>query len=73
MADPINTIPKLHRTVTRKNIGIYLKNSEKIVELSVLVKNGFVEPIMVNERIRSYRLSNFTKDHEIELNKELRH
>ena len=44
-------------------------NKTIINRLSVLVKNGFVEPIMVNERIRSYRLSNFTKDHEKELKK----
>ena len=46
-------------------------NKTIINRLSVLVKNGFVEPIMVNERIRSYRLSVFTKDHEKELKKEL--
>ena len=46
-------------------------NKTIINRLSVLVKNGFVEPIMVNERIRSYRLSDFTKDHEKELKKEL--
>ena len=44
-------------------------NKTIINRLSVLVKNGFVEPIMVNERIRSYRLSDFTKDHEKELKK----
>ena len=44
-------------------------NKTIINRLSVLVKNGFVEPIMVNERIRSYRLSDFTKDHEKELRK----
>ena len=46
-------------------------NKTIINRLSVLVKNGFVEPIMVNERIRSYRLSVFTKDHEKELKKGL--
>lgn len=39
-------------------------NKTIINRLSVLAKNGFVEPIMVNERIRSYRLSDFTKEHE---------
>ena len=42
-------------------------NKTIINRLSVLAKNGFVEPIMVNERIRSYRLSDFTKEHEKEL------
>lgn len=46
-------------------------NKTIINRLSVLVKNGFVEPIIVNERIRSYRLSDFTKDHEKELKKDL--
>lgn len=46
-------------------------NKTIINRLSVLVKNGFVEPIMVNERIRSYRLSYFTRDHEKELKKSL--
>ena len=31
-----------------------------------LVKNGFVEPIMVNERIRSHQLSDFAKQNEKE-------
>ena len=39
-------------------------NKTVINRLSVLVKNGFVVPILVNERIRSYKLSEFTKNHE---------
>ena len=46
-------------------------NKTIINRLAILAKNGFVEPIMVNKRIRSYRLSDFTKDHEKELKKEL--
>ena len=46
-------------------------NKTIINRLSVLVKNGFVDPIMVNERIRSYKLSDFTKNHEKELKKTL--
>ena len=46
-------------------------NKTIINRLSVLAKNGFVEPIMVNERIRSYRLSDFTRDHEKELKESL--
>ena len=40
-----------------------------INRLSVLSKTGFVEPILINERIRSYRLSEFTKSHESEIKK----
>lgn len=47
-------------------------NKTIINRLSVLSRNGFVEPIIVNERIRSYRLNDFTKDHEKELKKLLR-
>ena len=38
-------------------------NKTIINRLSTLVKNGFVIPILVNERIRSYELSDFTKAH----------
>ena len=47
-------------------------NKTIINRLSALVKNGFVEPVMVNERIRSYRLSDFAKSHEKELMEMLR-
>ena len=39
-------------------------NKTVINRLTILVKNGFVIPILVNKRIRSYELSEFTKDHE---------
>ena len=39
-------------------------NKTIINRLTILVKNGFVIPILVNKRIRSYELSEFTKDHE---------
>lgn len=42
-------------------------NKTVINRLAVLSKNGFVIPIMVNQRIRSYELSEFTKDHEKEI------
>ncbi len=45
----------------------HVTNKTIINRLSVLVKNGFVEPILVNERIRSYALTDFTKTHEKEL------
>ena len=44
-----------------REIGV--TNKTVINRLSVLVKNGFVEPLMVNQRIRSYELSDFTRDH----------
>ena len=37
-------------------------NKTVINRLSVLSKNGFVIPILVKERIRSYKLSDFSKD-----------
>ena len=43
------------------HIGTYL--------CPMLVKNGFEVPILVNERIRSYELSEFTRDHEKEIMK----
>ena len=46
-------------------------NKTIINRLAVLVKNGFVLPILVNQRIRSYELSEFTKDHEKEIMKVL--
>jgi len=42
-------------------------NKTVINRLAVLVKNGFVVPILVNERIRSYQLSEFTRVHEDEI------
>ena len=44
-------------------------NKTIINRLATLVKNGFVVPQLVNERIRSYSLSDFTKEHEKELRK----
>ena len=43
-----------------REIGV--TNKTVINRLSVLVKNGFVEPLMVNQRIRSYELSDFTRE-----------
>lgn len=40
-------------------------NKTIINRLAVLVKNGFAVPIFVNERIRSYELSEFTRDRSI--------
>lgn len=50
--------------VSRK---LSVTNKTIINRLAVLVKNGFVIPILVNQRIRSYELSGFTRDHEEEI------
>jgi Fic family protein len=42
-------------------------NKTIINRLAVLSKNGFVVPLLVNERIRSYKLSDFTREHEKEI------
>jgi predicted transcriptional regulator len=52
-----------------REIGV--TNKTVINRLSVLVKNGFVEPLMVNQRIRSYKLSDFTRDNEKTIKKML--
>ncbi len=45
-----------------REIGV--TNKTVINRLSVLVKIGFVELQLVNQRIRTYKLSDFTKDNE---------
>ena len=52
-----------------REIGV--TNKTVINRLAVLVKTGFVEPNMANERIRSYRLSDFAKQNEQEIIKEI--
>ena len=47
-------------------------NKTMINRLLNLVKNGFVIPHLVKERIRSYELSNFTRQHEKEISEYLR-
>jgi Fic family protein len=47
-------------------------NKTIINRLAVLSKNGFVVPVLVNERIRSYELSDFTRDHEKEIVKAIK-
>ena len=44
-------------------------NKTVINRLSVLAKNGFVVPIIVKERIRSYELSEMTKENKKEIKK----
>ncbi len=50
-----------------REIGV--TNKTIINRLSVLVKKGFVEPLLVNQRIRSYELSDFTRDNEKKIKK----
>ncbi|WP_024864430.1 Fic family protein [Butyrivibrio sp. FCS014] len=45
-----------------REIGV--TNKTVINRLSVLAKHGFVEPLMVNQRIRSYKLSDLAKNNE---------
>lgn len=47
-------------------------NKTVINRLAALVKNGFVVSNMVKERIRSYELSDFTKQNEKEIKKLLK-
>ncbi len=62
-------IKKYKREFTPMEVSKELKVTNKTIinRLSVLSKNGFVIPIMVNQRIRTYELSDFTKDHEKEI------
>lgn len=48
-----------------REIGV--TNRTVINRLSVLAKQGFIVPIMVNQRIRSYELSEFTRNQEQEI------
>lgn len=49
-----------------------MTNKTIINRLATLSKNGFVVPLLVKERIRSYRLSEFTMSHEKEILKSIR-
>lgn len=52
-----------------KEVGVTSKTI--ISRLASLSKNGFVVPQLVNQRIRSYTLSDFAKNHEAEILKEI--
>jgi DNA-binding MarR family transcriptional regulator len=60
---------KYKREFTPIEVSKELKITNKTVinRLASLVKNGFVIPHMVKERIRSYELSDFTKQNEKEI------
>lgn len=66
-------IRKYKRDFTPIEVSRELKVTNKTVinRFAVLSKNGFVVPILVNQRIRSYKLSDFTKEHEDEIVKYL--
>ncbi len=50
-----------------REIGV--TNKTIINRLSVLSKNGLVEPILVNQRTRSYKLSDFSRDNQGKIKK----
>ena len=62
------------REFTPIEVSKELKFTNKTVinRLATLVKNGFVIPNLVKERIRSYELSDFTKQNEKEIRKLLK-
>lgn len=62
-------IKKYNREFTPIEISkeMSVTNRTIINRLSALVKNGFVLPILVNERIRSYKLSSFAIEHKKEI------
>ena len=62
------------REFTPIEVGKEIKVTNKTVikRLATLVKNGFVIPNIVKERIRSYELSDFTKQNEKEIRKLLK-
>ena len=71
--DLLKLVLKYNREFTpielSKLLGV--TNRTIINRLSILVKNGFVEPVLVNERIRSYKLSEFTKTNLTEIKNSL--
>ena len=67
-------ISNYKREFTPIEVSKELKVTNKTVinRLVTLVKNGFVVPNMVKERIRSYELSDFTKQNEKKIKKILK-
>ena len=53
-----------------KEFGV--TNKTIINRLATLVKNGFVVPNIVKERIRSYELSDFTRENDEEVKKRIK-
>ena len=54
-------------TPTEVSKEFNVTNKTIINRLTTLVKNGFVHPHLVNQRIRSYELTEFTRQHEKEI------
>ena len=67
-------IKKYQREFTPIEVSREMSVTNKTIinRLSVLTKNGFVVPILVNKRIRSYELSEFTKEHKKEILRAIR-
>ena len=64
-------IKNYKRDFTPIEISRELKVTNKTIinRLMTLTKSGFVVPNLVSERIRSYELSDFTRQHEKEIHK----
>ena len=62
-------IQNYNREFTPKEVSeeIGVTNKTIINRLAVLSKNGFVVPNLVKQRVRSYELSDFTKNHKNEI------
>ena len=67
-------IKKYKKEFTPIEVSKELKVTNKTIinRLAVLSKNGFAVPILANQRIRFYELSEFTKNHEKEIIKEIK-
>lgn len=67
-------IKKYKREFTPIEVSKDLSVTNKTIinRLAVLAKNGFVVPILVNQRIRSYELSDFTRNNEKEIVKAIK-
>ena len=70
----LHLIKKYKREFTPIEVSKELNVTNKTIinRLTILSKNGFVVPILVNQRIRFYELSEFTKSHEKEIVKAIR-
>ena len=63
---------KMNFTPIEVSKELSVTNKTIINRLAALVKNGFVEPNLTGERIRSYSLSDYTRQHEKELKRMLK-
>ena len=67
-------IKNYKRDFTPIEVSHELKVTNKTIinRLGALVKNGFVKPLLANERIRAYKLSEFSLNNENEIKKFLK-